>query len=205
MADINLTVAEEIIQIITIEAKGDPGPSSHPFLTDRDAPDSHPQSAITGLVDALAGKEPTQTAASQVEAEEGTSIAIRSWSALRIWQAIRKAWQSITAQAWTVQALGVVGATLTMDASTYSEFSATLPASGTTTTISISNLPAIPSAWPVLHLVTGATFDAPLWSGIDASEIVLSASAAHTIGFQPVYQTSGWKIVAKLMHSEADA
>lgn len=37
---------------------------------------------------AQAASEPVQTAASQAEAEAGTSTAVRSWTALRIWQAI---------------------------------------------------------------------------------------------------------------------
>lgn len=59
------------------------------------------QAQITGLVAALAAKEPTQTAAGQVEAEAGLVEAIRSWSPLRVAQAIAaltpaQAWGDIT-------------------------------------------------------------------------------------------------------------
>lgn len=46
------------------------------------------QSDVTGLVAALAAKEPTQTAASQAEAEAGSGTSIRSWTPERIAQAI---------------------------------------------------------------------------------------------------------------------
>lgn len=112
---------------------------------------------------------------------------------------------AIGGQAWDVAALGAVTTALTMDASLYSEFTATLPLTGTTTTISISNLPTEKNGWPVLHLITGATFDAPTWTGIDATDITLVASTTHNIGFQPVKTTSGWIVVATLMTSRDDA
>jgi hypothetical protein len=112
---------------------------------------------------------------------------------------------TINAQGWDINALGSVTTTLIMDAAAYSEFTATLPLTGTTTTISFSNMPAIPTAWPMLHLITGATFDAPVWTDIDATGITLIADTTHNIGFQPVKTTSAWKIVAVLMHSEDDA
>lgn len=48
------------------------------------------QSQVTGLTDALSGKEPTQVIASQAEAEAGASALLRSWSPQRIGQAITK-------------------------------------------------------------------------------------------------------------------
>lgn len=112
---------------------------------------------------------------------------------------------TITAMEWDVGALEAVTTALTMDADLFGEFTATLPLTGTTTTISITNLPTEKNRWPVLHLIVGATFDEPTWTGIDATGVTLTADTTHNIGFQPVWATSGWKVVAVLMHSEADA
>lgn len=49
---------------------------------------AHAQSDVTNLVTDLAGKEPTQTAVSQADAEAGTGTVVRSWTPQRVAQAI---------------------------------------------------------------------------------------------------------------------
>lgn len=53
-----------------------------------DVTDFDPAGAAAAVTLASLGAEPTQTAASQAEAEAGTGTAIRSWTPARIWQAI---------------------------------------------------------------------------------------------------------------------
>jgi hypothetical protein len=67
--------------VVTLD-KADVGLGNVDNVSDANKPVS------TATQTALDGKEATQTAASQVEAEAGSETAIRSWSPLRIWQAI---------------------------------------------------------------------------------------------------------------------
>jgi hypothetical protein len=105
---------------------------------------------------------------------------------------------AIKAMEWDVGVLSAVTTALTMNSDDNGEFTATLPLTGTTTTISLTNLPTEKNRWPVLHLVTGATFDEPIWTNIYGVDInaVLVASSCHTIGFKPMWDGTLWHVVA---------
>lgn len=68
-AEVTVTLGSgDTVQVTITGGGGGEGTTDHRALTERDAADQHPMSAITGLTSALAGKEPTGTAAGLISA-----------------------------------------------------------------------------------------------------------------------------------------
>lgn len=127
----------------------------------------------TTMTNALAGKEATQSAASQTEAEAGTESAIRSFSPLRIAQAIAALVES---SEWSYINAGTVSAEATADVTlsgSYDEYRLRL----------VSAIPATDNALPqLLTSSNGSTFDTGA-SDYEGSYI-LRSSATNSYSYQ---------------------
>lgn len=135
-------------------------------------------SFAASVTSSLAGKEPTQTAASQAEAEAGTETGIRKWSPLRIKQAIAALAAgggaslvrgSGVLQGYTTSPIvGTAPPDLVFSASSNdTDFTFNLTVNGTTTTFSIATTdPANGNVW-----IDSTTFD-----GVDDATSALKAA-----------------------------
>jgi len=98
MGSVRAIVVSGKVNAIVVGRPGPQGPAGEALtadisdaLTGAAAPSAENVFATMADVPTAAGDvgaEPVQAAASQAEAETGTEVAIRSWSPLRIWQAV---------------------------------------------------------------------------------------------------------------------
>lgn len=71
MVDVNVDFVLEPDVTYTADIKAETGTNDHSRLSNRDIPNQHPMSAITGLESALEGKQDTLTAGDNIQIEDG--------------------------------------------------------------------------------------------------------------------------------------